>query len=91
IRMALGAQGGDVVRLIFRQGFLQLGIGMVLGLALAALVARVMQMILFEVPPRDPAVFGSVVLVLTLTGLLACFIPAKRATRVDPLVALRME
>ena len=91
IRMALGARGGDVVRMIFRQGLWQLGLGMVAGLGLAAAVAQVMTVILFDVQPRDPAVFGGVVGVLTLAGLLACFLPARRATRVDPLVALRSD
>ncbi|HJU66094.1 MAG TPA: ABC transporter permease [Gemmatimonadaceae bacterium] len=91
IRMALGAQGRDVVRMIFKQGLLQITVGMVLGLALAAGVSRLLSEILFDVQPRDPVIFGSVALVLTLTGILACLLPAKRATRVDPLLALRME
>lgn len=91
IRMALGAQGGDVVRMVFGQGLIQLGIGMAAGLALALGVSRVLSILLFDVQPRDPVVFGSVVGVLTLAGLLACLLPARRATRVDPLVALRSE
>ena len=91
IRMALGAQGGDVVRMIFRQGLLQIAIGMVLGLAMAAGVSQLLSEILFDVQPRDPLIFGSVALVLTVTGVLACLVPAKRATRVDPLLALRTE
>jgi predicted permease len=91
IRMALGAQGHDVVRMIFGQGAWQLGVGLVLGLGLAAAVAQFMQVILFDVQPRDPATFGGVVVVLALSGLAACMIPARRATRVDPLVALRAE
>jgi putative ABC transport system permease protein len=91
IRMALGAQAADMVRLILRQGALQLAAGMVLGLGLAAGVAQLTRVILFEVQPRDPQIFGGVVAVLVATGLLACLIPALRATRVDPLVALRTE
>jgi putative ABC transport system permease protein len=91
IRMALGAQSRDMVRLILRQGTWQLAAGMVLGLGLAAAVAQLTRVILFEVQPRDPTIFGSVVGVLALTGLLACLVPALRATRVDPLVALRSE
>lgn len=91
IRMALGARARDVVRMVFRQGLLQLGVGMTAGLALAFAVARVMSVLLFDVQPRDPAVFGSVVGVLALAGLLACLLPARRATRVDPMVALRSE
>ena len=91
IRMALGARAADVVRMIFRQGLWQLGIGLALGLALALGVSRLLTIILFDVQPRDPAVFGGVVGVLLLAGLLACLVPARRATRVDPLVALRTE
>jgi predicted permease len=91
IRMALGAQGGDVVKMIFGQGAWQLGLGLGFGLALAAASAQVMQVILFDVPPRDPITYASVALVLASAGLLACLIPARRATRVDPIVALRAE
>jgi putative ABC transport system permease protein len=91
IRMALGAQGRDVVRMVFGQGLMQLAVGMTAGLALALGVSRVLSILLFDVQPRDPVVFGSVVGVLTLAGLMACFLPARRATRVDPLVALRSE
>ena len=91
IRMALGAQSRNVVGLIFRQGAWQLAVGMVIGLGLAAGVAQLMSVILFEVQPRDPAIFGGVVAVLSVAGLLACLVPARRATRVDPLVALRTE
>ena len=91
IRMALGARGADVIRMVFRQGIWQLGIGMVLGLALAAGVAQLTQVILFDVQPRDPTIFGGVAAVLAASGLLACLVPARRATRVDPLVALRAE
>jgi predicted permease len=91
IRMALGAQARDMVSMILRQGVWQLGTGMVLGLGLAAAVAQLTRVILFEVQPRDPWIFGGVVGVLALTGLFACLVPARRATRVDPLVALRSE
>jgi len=91
IRMALGAQARDVVRMIFSTGAWQLGIGLVLGLGLAYGVANLLTVILFDVQPRDPSVFGSVVVVLTMAGMAACLIPARRATRVDPLVALRAD
>jgi putative ABC transport system permease protein len=91
IRMALGAQGADVVRLIFGQGALQLGIGMTAGLALALGISQLLKIVLFQVEPRDPVVFGGVAAVLIGVGLLACFVPAKRATLVDPLVALRSD
>ncbi|MGH7470004.1 MAG: hypothetical protein ACRENP_18825, partial [Longimicrobiales bacterium] len=60
-------------------------------LALAALVSRMLAIILFDVQPRDPFVFGTIILVLVMTALLACFIPARRATAVHPLEALRSE
>ena len=89
IRMALGANSGDVVRLIFGQGMLQLGIGLAAGLLMAAGVSQLLSIILFDVQPRDPTIFGGVVAVLATAGLLACYLPARRATGVDPLVALR--
>jgi predicted permease len=91
IRMALGAQSGDVVRMVFGQGLLQLGVGMVAGLALATGISQLLRIILFQVQPRDPLIFGGVAATLIGVGLLACFLPARRATRVDPLVALRAE
>jgi putative ABC transport system permease protein len=91
IRMALGAQGRDVLGLVLRQGAAQIAVGLVLGLSLAAVVAQFMTRLLFQVEPRDPGVFAAVVVTLSLTGAAACLIPARRATRVDPLVALRSE
>jgi putative ABC transport system permease protein len=91
IRMALGAQAGDVVRMIFGQGLWQLGIGMTVGLAMALGVSQLLKVILFQVEPRDPTIYGGVVAVLVGVGLIACLIPAKRATLVDPLVALRSD
>ena len=91
IRMALGARAGDVVRLILRQGAWQLGIGMLGGLALAAGVGQLLQVILFDVEPRDPVIFATVAALLGAAGVLACLIPARRATRVDPLTALRSD
>jgi predicted permease len=91
IRMALGAQGGDVVRMIFSQGALQLGVGMTAGLGLAYGISQLLKVVLFQVQPRDPVVFGGVAAVLIGVGLVACFVPAKRATLVDPLVALRSD
>ena len=91
IRMALGARSSDVVTMIFGQGALQLGIGMTVGLALALGISRLLRSILFQVQPRDPAIFGGVALVLVVVGLVACFVPARRATFVDPLIALRSD
>jgi putative ABC transport system permease protein len=89
IRMALGASSGNVVSMIFRQGMIQMGVGLAFGLALAFGVSRLLSLILFDVQPRDPQIFGGVVAVLLIAGALACFFPARRATAVDPLVALR--
>ena len=89
IRMALGASGGNVVAMIFRQGMVQIGSGLALGLLLAAGVSRLLSIILFDVEPRDPQIFGGVVAVLAAAGLLACLIPARQATAVSPMVALR--
>jgi predicted permease len=91
IRMALGAKARDVVAMIVRQGLWQLGAGMVAGLTFALGVAQLMSVVLFDVQPRDPMIFGLVVAVLSGAGLLACLIPARRATRVDPLIALRSD
>ena len=91
IRIALGARTSHVLRLVFKQGLIQLAIGMTLGLALAAGVAQLVATILFEVQPRDPLTFASVVAVLSAAGLMACYIPARRAARLDPLSAMRVE
>ena len=91
IRMALGAKAGDVIGMVVRQGAWQLGIGMIAGLTLALGVAQLMKIVLFDVQPRDPVIFGAVVSVLSIAGLLASLIPARRATQVDPLLALRSD
>ncbi len=91
IRMALGSSPGRVVRLIFNNGAWQLGVGMVIGLALAAAISRLLSVILFDVQPLDPAVFTLVAITLLASGGLACLIPAQRATRVDPAEAIRAD
>jgi ABC-type antimicrobial peptide transport system permease subunit len=91
LRVALGARPGDVVRLVLRQGFVQLGIGIGVGLALAAGGGRLIGALLFEVEPTDPSIHLIIVGVLAVTGFVACFVPARRATRVDPMVAMRAE
>lgn len=91
VRMALGAQPNDVVRLIMRQGLIQLGIGLVLGLGLAAGLANFLKLILFEVNFLDPVTYGATVAVLLISTVTASLVPALRATRVDPMVALRYE
>jgi putative ABC transport system permease protein len=77
--------------MIFSQGLVQLGVGMAIGLALALAIAQVMKVVLFQVEPRDPTIFAGVAGLLIAVGLLACLVPARRATRVDPLVALRSD
>jgi len=91
VRMALGADSRAVLRLFLREGAALTGVSLGLGLVLAGLVARLMQGFLFEVSPFDPLVFGAASALLAFTALLACWLPARRATKVDPLVALRQE
>jgi ABC-type antimicrobial peptide transport system permease subunit len=91
IRMALGAGTGDVLRLIFREGLALAAIGMVIGLTLALMVTRLLASFLYGVSPFDPATFIGVPVLLGLVTLLACWLPARRATKVDPMTALRAE
>jgi putative ABC transport system permease protein len=91
IRIALGARPGAVFRLIVRQGMVLVIVGVVLGIAGAFAAARVMRAQLFAVAPTDPTVFAFVAVVLTVAGLAACIIPARRATKADPISALRIE
>jgi putative ABC transport system permease protein len=91
IRMALGAQPSDVLKLVVRQGLVLVVIGVGAGLAGALALTRVMSSLLFGVNATDAATFVSVSLILTAIALLACYVPARRATRVDPMVALRCE
>ena len=91
IRMALGAQGKQVQTLILRQSFSQIAIGLVLGLGIAAVLSRSMGLLLFETEPWDPAIFALISAVLAGSGFLAALIPARRATRIDPMEALRYE
>jgi len=91
VRMALGAQSRDVIRLILRQGILLTFGGLVLGIAGAFALTRFLSGLLFEVKPSDPVIYGAVSVLLASVAVLACLIPARRATKVDPLIALRYE
>jgi putative ABC transport system permease protein len=91
IRKALGAQSGDVLRLVIRQAMAAVLPGVVIGLAIALASTRMMKSLLFGVGATDPLTFVAIALSLTLVALLACWIPARRATMVDPIVALRTE
>jgi putative ABC transport system permease protein len=91
IRMALGARMTDVLKLILRNGLMLTLIGVALGVALSFAVTRVMASLLFEVTPTDSITFITVSGVLVVVALVACYLPARRATKVDPMVALRYE
>jgi ABC-type antimicrobial peptide transport system permease subunit len=91
IRMALGARQRDVLRLVLRQGLLLVTLGLALGLGAAVVSTRLIRGLLYDVGTTDPVTFAVVVLLLIVVMLLACWIPARRATRVDPMLALRQE
>jgi ABC-type antimicrobial peptide transport system permease subunit len=91
IRTALGAQSGDLLRLIVRQGMTLVAFGIVVGLAAAFALTRLMQSLLFEIKATDPTTFALVVLALAAVATIACWLPARRATKVDPMIALRCE
>ena len=91
IRMALGAKRGQVVRLVMQGGLQLVAIGLVIGLAGAAGAARLIQSLLFNVRPLDPLVYGGVAMLFTVVATLACLLPSLRASRIDPLLALRSD
>jgi len=89
--MALGAQLRDVMKLVLRQGIALVIVGIVIGLFGAFLVTRVLSSFLLSVGTSDPLTFTAVSILLVIVALLACYVPARRATKVDPLVALKYE
>jgi ABC-type antimicrobial peptide transport system permease subunit len=91
VRMALGAQTNDVLRLVIRQGMNPVLIGLVIGLAATFPMGYFLAAQLYEVSPHNPLLLGASAIALALAGFLACLIPARRATRVNPVVALRTE
>ena len=91
IRVALGAQSADVIRLLLMQGMKLTVIGIVFGLLGAVAISRLLAAVLIDLSPFDPLAFGGVAVFLSVVALLACYLPARRATKADPLTALRCE
>jgi putative ABC transport system permease protein len=91
IRMALGAQGGQVIRLVLRQGMLLAVIGLILGLFVAFGSTRLASSFLYGVNPSDPVIFVGVTVLLGAAAFAACYFPARRALKIDPIIALRFE
>jgi putative ABC transport system permease protein len=91
IRLALGAQPADVVRLVVGEGMKMAGAGVALGLIASLALTRLMTGLLFGISATDPLTFAMIALLLVFVALLACYIPARRATTVDPMIALRYE
>jgi len=91
IRMAFGAERSDILRMVLCEGMTMVGVGSVVGLVAALILCRVMSSVLYETSPADPAAYGVVMVLVAATGLLACYLPARRATKLDPMAALRCE
>jgi len=91
VRMALGAQARDILKLVVGKGMALTLLGIAIGAVASLAVMRSLSSLLFNVSPTDPITFGFIALLLASVALLACFFPARRATKVDPLIALRYE
>ena len=91
VRMALGARPADVLRMILTEGLKLVAVGVALGIAAALLLTRLLEGMIYGVSMRDPLIFVVVNLLLVTVSLSACYVPARRAMRVDPLIALRYE
>src|SRR5262249_27513163 len=91
IRMALGARSGQVIGLVMGSGLKLVGVGLVIGLAGAAGAARLIRALLFNVQPVDPVIYGGVGVLFSAVAAMACLAPSWRASRIDPLVALRAD
>jgi putative ABC transport system permease protein len=91
IRMSLGADSGRVLWMVLKEGGLLLAIGLVLGVAGAVLASRFIEGLLFGIPPYDPVTLVGVAVVMTVVGVGACWLPARRAARIDPAIAMRRQ
>ena len=91
VRIALGAERSQVAWLVLKRGLIQLGIGLTIGLAGALAMSRVLRTVVVQITPTDPLTFATITVLLTVVAIAACLVPARRATRIDPLVALRAE
>jgi putative ABC transport system permease protein len=89
--MAMGAHQGDVLKLVMRQGLFVAGVGLSIGLAASLAASRLLSALLYGIRPNDPSTIAGVSVGLVVVTMLACYIPARRAMRVDPMVALRYE
>ena len=91
VRLAMGAQAGDLVRMVLKQGLRLALLGVAIGLAGAFVLTRLIKTLLFDVSASDPATFLTITVLLIVAALVACYVPARRAARVDPMIALRSE